>query len=196
VNQELVFVGFDQGRSGAVLSECGTYRYRLDRWWDDGQCVAWLMLNPSTADASTDDATIRKCKGFSKRWGYGRMIVVNLFALRSTDPRRLAKNTDPVGPENDWYLQQAFQDAREIVCAWGCNQHLTPELRKRIPRVLSLAVDEHLPDRIVCLGYSKDGTPRHPLMLGYDTERRIYGEAENLWIERHVTHPVAPKEDQ
>ena len=181
-----LFQGANEGLDGAVLSACGTYRYRLDRWWDDGTCVTWLMLNPSTADATIDDPTIRKCMGFSKRWGFGRMIAVNLFALRATDPRKLAKNTDPVGPENDWYIRQAFKDSRQVVCAWGCLQHLTPNLRPRIRRVLSLAIEEYLPDDIVTLGYRKDGAPRHPLMLGYDSERRIYGEAETMWLIRYV----------
>jgi hypothetical protein len=127
------------------------------------------MLNPSTADATKNDATIRKCIGFSKRWGYGRMIVVNLFALRSTDPRALAKNTDPVGVENDYWTITAMREARECVCAWGCQQHLTtPKLRARPSLALSL-IRMHAPT--VCLGFRKDGAPRHPLILSYETER-------------------------
>lgn len=154
--------------NSAVLSGCGTYRYRLTREWADGECVTWLMLNPSTADATVDDPTIRKCVGFSKRWGYGRMVVVNLFALRSPDPRALARNTDPVGPENDCYLTQAFEEGREIICAWGCVQHLSSKLAWRIPAVLQ-RIPEHTPT--VCLGRRRDYAPRHPLMLPYTAQR-------------------------
>jgi len=95
-----LFAGFD-GR-GTELSPCGIYRYTLTREWEDGRCVAWLMFNPSNADATDDDATIRKCIGFSKRWGYGRMAVVNLYGVRSRDPKTVAKTADPVGPLNIW----------------------------------------------------------------------------------------------
>lgn len=152
----------------AVLSDCGTYRYSLTREWEDGPCVTWLMLNPSTADASRDDPTIRRCMGFSKMWGYGRMVVVNLFALRSTDPRALARNTDPVGPMNSFYQMQAFKEGREVICAWGCSQHLTGSLRNHIVKVLAL-IPEHTP--AMCLGRRKDSAPRHPLMLSYQEQR-------------------------
>jgi hypothetical protein len=79
-------------KSGAELSACRTYRYRLWRQWDaDLAPVVWVMLNPSTADESADDPTIRKCIGFAQRWGYGGIEVVNLYAYRSPDPRQLKK---------------------------------------------------------------------------------------------------------
>ena len=121
----------------AVLSECGSYRYALTREWADGKCVAWLMLNPSTADADIDDPTIRRCIGFARQWGYGRLVVVNLFALRATDPRVLVRNADPVGSKNDFYIAKAMKEAQEVICAWGCQQHLrTIALRQRLDEVL------------------------------------------------------------
>lgn len=150
----------------AVFSRCQTYRYTLRREWGSGPCIAWLMLNPSTADYTHNDPTIRKCIGFSKRWGYGRLIVLNLFALRSTDPRALALHPDPVGPKNDRHIAEAIVEADQIVCAWGCQQHLTtPELRQRPSWVVSMIPRDR---RLVCLGYRNDGAPRHPLMVAYE----------------------------
>lgn len=154
--------------NGAIFSDCKTYRYSLTREWEDGPCVTWLMLNPSTADASQDDPTIRRCIGFSKMWGYGRLVVVNLFALRSTDPRALARNTDPVGPMNAWHQIEAFKEAREVICAWGCLQHIPYTLRDHIVKSMN-RIPKHTP--ALCLGRRKDSAPRHPLMLSYETQR-------------------------
>lgn len=164
-----LFPGTDERR--AELSPCGIYRYTLMREWDDGQCVAWLMFNPSTADATQDDATIRKCIGFSKRWGYGRMVVVNLYAVRNRDPKAVARIADPIGPLNDYWIRQAFGESREVVCSWGCAQH-APRIGERIIEVLAFAELEHA--NTVCLGKRQDGHPRHPLMLSYSTEREMY----------------------
>lgn len=83
----------------AVLSPCGRYRYELTRRWAPGPLVGWVMLNPSRADAHTDDPTVRRCVGFAHRWGYGGLIIRNLYALRATDPAALADHLDPVGPD-------------------------------------------------------------------------------------------------
>lgn len=166
----------DISPGSAVFSPCGTYRYQLRREWGDGEGVAWLMLNPSTATAEEDDPTIRKCVGFSKRWGFGRMVVVNLFALRSTDPRALAKNTDPVGVHNDYHILKALTPCPQVICAWGCQQHLTtPALKARPARVMDLIQREIVACTPMCLGLRKDGAPRHPLMLAYETERVNFG---------------------
>lgn len=104
---------FDTGpseneRAGAILSACGTYRYHLWRLWDKALPVmVFVMQNPSTADASHDDPTIRKCIGFAKRHGYGGISVRNIFALRATDERILLTHHDPFGPENDAHLLAA-----------------------------------------------------------------------------------------
>lgn len=166
---DTLFSGLDD--RSAELSPCGIYRYALTREWDDGRCVAWLMFNPSTANATEDDATIRKCVGFSKRWGYGRMIVVNLYAVRNRDPKAVARTVDPVGPMNDYWIRQAFGESRQVVCAWGCAQHM-PSIGQRIIDVLAFAELERC--ETVCLGRRGDGHPRHPLMLSYSTERQTY----------------------
>lgn len=170
----LLYEATNQGRDGAILSSCRSYRYRLDRWWSaTGDCVVWVMLNPSTADASLNDATIRKCVGFSKRWGYGRLIVVNLFALRSTDPTALARNIDAVGVQNDYHIVQALESAAEVIVAWGCQQHMSTEGLRQRPAQLAKLIEALRPDvEVNCLGYRKDGAPRHPLILAYNTERQ------------------------
>lgn len=166
-----VAVGFpDEGRGlamGAVISECGTYRYWLDRGPEDAPYVAWVLANPSTADAELDDPTVRKARGFTERWGYKRFVFVNCFAGRSTDPKGLLKLRDPVGPENLDYIMRAVETASLVVVAWG-NAIVKP-LRRHIPLVRSVIHDDAR-----CLGYTADRSPRHPLMLAYSTPLEIY----------------------
>ena len=100
----------------AVISPCGLYRYRLERDLGGliaGPTVAWIMVNPSTADATADDATIRKVLGFSRRLGAGRVIVGNLFAFRATDIKALRTAADPVGLDADQHLRAIFEAAEE-----------------------------------------------------------------------------------
>ena len=159
---------------GAELSPDGIYRYTLTREWEDGKCVAWLMFNPSTADSKQDDATIRKCVGFSKRWGYGRMVVVNLYALRSTDPRAIERaGASAIGPLNNYWIKEAIGESREIVCAWGCAQHIS-SINARINAVIATILEANVNMQLTCLGYRKDGHPRHPLMLPYNTPREEF----------------------
>ena len=159
----------------AEFSPDEIYRYTLTRQWDDGQCIAWLMFNPSTATITKDDHTIRKCIGFSRRWGFGRLIILNLYAVRNTDPRAVARmGAGAVGPMNDYWIKQAASNAREIVCAWGCAQHAF-EIDKRIETVFRL-IGDTIP--MSCLGYRKDNHPKHPLTIGYDVERVPFARKE------------------
>lgn len=160
----LLPLGFDDG---ATLSACRKYRYRLWRAWGDreNRCV-FVMLNPSTADESENDPTIRKCIGFAKRWGFGAIDVVNLFAWRDTDPTGLLSAADPVGPDNDDHIASAIGDARRVVWSWG----------KHDPRVRRLITNRTMcwsfaPEKAEAgtLGRNGDGSPRHPLMLAYAT---------------------------
>lgn len=154
----------------AIISDCGTYRYRLERsviGLDGGQgAIAFIMVNPSTADAEADDATIRKVKGFTARMGGSRAIVGNLFAYRATDINALKTAADPVGPENDDHLRQILGDADTCIVAWGALSKLPPSLRGRWRNLKSMA--DRLSVPLQCLGTAKDGHPLHPCMIGYE----------------------------
>lgn len=145
----------------ATLSRCGTYRYWLERSWaETGRgFVNFVMLNPSTADAEKDDATIRKCIGFAQHWGYDGLHVVNLFALRSTDPTALYSHADPVGPENDLFIKAGKLSAEKTIVAWGTHG----KIRGRGEKVLAM-LD---PARTFRLGRNSDGSPKHPLYVPY-----------------------------
>lgn len=152
----------------AVISDDGKYRYRLDRdLGRDGKTAAFIMVNPSTADAEVDDATIRKLIGFSQRLGFGRFIVGNKFAYRATDVSELKTAADPVGPANDTYLSQIMEAADIVIAAWGPLAKLPRNRRSRWNFVDHLALNHGKP--LHCLGTAQDGHPRHPLMLAYDT---------------------------
>jgi hypothetical protein len=154
---------------GAILSTCGRYRYGLDRSLSMGdRIVAFIGVNPSTADADVDDATVRKWRGFSARWGFDKFFVGNLFAWRSTDVRALATAGDPVGPENDAHLRVMLSYAELVVPCWGDSGKLPAHLRMRIEAVRELICESERPAK--CLGLTKGGDPKHPLMLGYSTQ--------------------------
>lgn len=144
----------------AILSPCGSYRYALYRWWSrEYPRVLFVMLNPSTADADTDDATIRSCTRVARWRGFGGITVVNLFAIRSTDPNKIYEFDDPVGPDNDFHLNFEASRHETIVCAWGAH----PASRQRSHPVCSmLAMHRRI---LFCLGVTKSGAPKHPLYV-------------------------------
>lgn len=146
----------------AVISDDGLYRYRLERRWAPGHAVTWVMLNPSTADAEIDDPTLRRITGFSRRMGFGRLIVVNLYAFRATEPRDLWRATDPVGPDNDEHLRDALT-GHEVVVAWGA--HARPD---RIARFLQIHRDAPGAGRLHALTVTGSGQPGHPLYVRSD----------------------------
>src|SRR5271155_61661 len=154
----------------AILSPDGHYRYTLTRSWSlDLPEIAWVCLNPSTADATEDDATIRVIRGFSKRWDFGRLGVVNLFALRSTDPDALLDAADPIGPENDAHIEAVLARVARVVCAWGMHPassavrlDSTP-LVTRESQVRAIISRSGKPCGVLSL--TKSGSPRHPLRI-------------------------------
>jgi hypothetical protein len=125
------------------------------------------MVNPSTADATHDDATIRRVIGFTERLGGGWAIVGNKFAFRATDVNALKTATDPRGPENDAHLEAIMAAAPVVIAAWGPLAKLPPNLRRRWRTVAAIA--DKVGAKLMCLGTAQDGHPRHPLMLAYDT---------------------------
>jgi hypothetical protein len=150
--------------SGAVLSDCGRYRYRLWRLWDRWEPRAlFVMLNPSTADAEQDDPTIRRCIGFAKSWNYGGIEVVNVFALRATDPGELRKHPAPVGPANLSHIEDAVMTAGVVICAWGAH----PFAREAAARTLGWMLKVRR-SSVMCLRQTKGGHPAHPLYLPAD----------------------------
>lgn len=118
------------------------------------------MLNPSTANASLDDPTIRRCRRFAKDWNCAGLIVANLYALRATNPSDLWLHSDPVGPDNDMHLSSLIREHETIVCAWGANA--------KADRVSEVRKMFHRMSRPMCLGVTKDGAPRHPLYIRAD----------------------------
>ncbi len=156
-------MSIEQPPGGAVISTDGKYRYELWRRWDSllnkRRVCRFIMLNPSTADQTTDDATIRKCRSFAAQWGYTVLVVHNLFALRATDPAELRKAADPVGEATNAYLE-CFKDEYEItVAAWGAHGGLLgrDQIAKQLLRNAGV--------QVFCLGLTKNGQPRHPLYL-------------------------------
>src|ERR1700722_10081597 len=121
--------------SSAIFDTSGRYRYRLSRQWrKDGDTVAFIMLNPSTADHEHNDPTIRRCIGLAKLWGFSALNVVNLFALRATAPTTLQKARNPIGRQNNSYIRTTVEEADRIVLAWGNHG----QLRERDREVLDL----------------------------------------------------------
>ena len=152
-------------RGSAVISDCGRYRYRLEREGPGEGSTVVIMVNPSTANADTDDATIRKLKGFGARKGWGRIIVGNLFAYRSTDVRDLATAADPIGPDNSIHLLDMMLTADRVIFAWGPVTKQPKHLRNQWRRVWAMCALQPM-----SIGEpAKCGHPKHPLMLAYDT---------------------------
>lgn len=151
----------------ALISDCGQFRYHLVRAWQPRQprLLRFIMLNPSTADDESDDATIRKCIGFATALDYTGLAVFNLFAYRATDPKDLKAAGYPVGPMNDKWIRVAAQDARaegsDVVCAWGTNARGLA----RPAEVLAILRREGIKPKAIAL--SADKIPLHPLYQSF-----------------------------
>lgn len=152
----------------AVISECGAYRYRLDRdVQPKGLVFAFFGINPSTADHAIDDPTVKKWRGFSSRNGVRKFIVGNVFAFRSTKPKGLRFTDDPFGPERDSYLSQIIAEADVLVPCWGNLDKMPKELRGAPAALLDWLLTTGKP--VLHFGVTESGQPMHPLMLAYAT---------------------------
>lgn len=150
-------------KSTVSFSECRKYRYYLRREWNgNGPEITWIMLNPSTADETVDDPTVAKCQRLSRKWGFGSLCVLNLFALRSTDPKALYKDPDPVGPDNDKWIRAISEVSDRIVVAWGVHSKLQD--REKVVRDILSGLE------LWALKITKDGHPHHPLYIREDIE--------------------------
>lgn len=147
--------------NGAIFSDCGRYRYQLWRIWDSTKPpVMFIGLNPSTANADTDDPTIRRVVSFASSWGYGGVYMMNLFAWVSAYPEDLLTCVDPIG-ENDCHLWEVSEICNgEVVFAWGAFKQNKERARQ---------VAEAYPNAR-CLQKNKDGSPKHPLYVKGDTK--------------------------
>ena len=165
----------------AIISDCGRYRYTLERYVESvhpaptkgrevaadvtmpiPRAVLFVMLNPSTADETADDPTIRRCIGFARAWGFSRLLVGNLFAYRATYPEDLRRAADPVGPGCDRELRNLAVRADLIVCAWGAQGGSRASWVRKF--LASAGKPMHH------LGLTRDGQPKHPLYLRCDTQ--------------------------
>jgi hypothetical protein len=148
--------------SGALFSPCRTWRYTLWRTWNDGpdaRLCAFIGLNPSTADETENDPTIRRCISFAKSWGYDGLVMLNIFAFRATLPEDMKAAIDPVGPHNNHILEQYSDKSSLVIAAWGKHG----DYLDRAKAVASMIPNLH------CLTVNNDGSPRHPLYVSGKT---------------------------
>ncbi|MDG1869471.1 MAG: DUF1643 domain-containing protein [Candidatus Thioglobus sp.] len=138
----------------AIFSDCRKYRYALSRTWNGKKkTILFIGLNPSTADEKIDDPTIRRCINYAQNWGYGSLLMVNLFAYRATLPSELKNVKNPIGNDNDLHILELSKKADLTVAAWGNEGFLLNRdkvVKKLIPNLM-------------CLKINKSGQPSHPL---------------------------------
>ena len=157
-----MFSSVGAGDGAAAFSPCGRYRWWLRRSWDPARPpLLFLGLNPSRAGAERDDPTLRRLQGFARRWGYGSLEVLNLFARISASPALLRRSHDPVGADNDHWLRQRLQQVPAALwLGWGNGGHW----RDRDQQVLALIADSAPAGRpLLALALTASGQPRHPL---------------------------------
>jgi hypothetical protein len=138
----------------ATFSDCRKYRYALSRNWNSKKkSILFIGLNPSTADEKINDPTIRRCINYAQNWGYGSLLMVNLFAYRATKPSELKNVKNPIGNDNDLHILELSKKADLTVAAWGNEGTLLnrdKEIKKKLPNLM-------------CLKINKSGQPAHPL---------------------------------
>lgn len=163
--------------SGAIIR--GRYRFALWRKWGRGEIVNFVMLNPSKADEKTNDPTVKKCIGFAKTWGFGSVLITNLFPIRSTDPTRL-REPGAFSRFNTGYVRMGVEASQCVVLAWGASVEFALERDVALSSLASV-LSEHSA-RPLCLGVTNNGHPRHPVRLAYATMIEEWqGYADDEW---------------
>ncbi len=152
-------------KRSAIISNCKLYRYYLERIWNTKKAsVMFIMLNPSTADGTNDDPTIRRCIKFAAGWGYGGLIVTNLFAYRTTNPKKLLLVDDPIGPKNNEYIELGHNEAITTIAAWGTKGQILNRNKEVIEQLADLD----------CIGITQNNHPNHPLYMKADSKLFMY----------------------
>lgn len=175
--------------TGAVLSDCGKYRYLLRREWRRSRPRAtFIMLNPSTADAHKDDATIRSCVRLVDHLGYGSLDVVNLMAYRATKPENLpTKPSLALGAGNAHHIENSVRHSDIVVCAWGAH----PYARQFAGGALDIVSLYY--KKCYCFGKTAAGAPKHPLYIKTGTSLQVYAKRNDNANMRRMpvqqTHP-------
>ena len=172
-NQYHYILDLIPNESNADISKCGLYRYSLHRVFNtfNNSRVCFIMLNPSTADDTQNDPTVRRCIDYAKRWNYGGLLVLNIFAYRSTDPANLLEVDDPVGPRNEEVFKTLIPKVDKVVCAWGNHGLITvkieaPFLADEVPQgELAMRWIRNSGKDASALRITKAGQPAHPLYL-------------------------------
>lgn len=153
--------------SSARFNSTRTHRYSLWRIWNENiKPLVVIGLNPSTADEYENDPTVSKCIVWAREWGFGGLIMLNIFAYRATDPKEMKRHPEPVGEDNNKHILKHCERAGLILCAWGNDG----AFRDRAKEVLALLESFDL----YCMGTNQDGSPKHPLYLKYKTKRELY----------------------
>ena len=164
-------------KKDAKISKCEKYRYSLKRIWDEKKSlVAFIALNPSTADEVNNDKTIKRCIDFSKSWGAGGMYMFNVFAYRATDPTDMKAQEDPIGSENDKFLAKLPKVDKIIVC-WG-NDGLHRDRANQVREILKNTEQ----NKLYCLDINKNGEPKHPLYVHGSTKPTLYEDPPTTFI--------------
>lgn len=163
----------------AIFSPCRKYRYALWRTWDEskGTC-GFIGLNPSTADETQDDPTIRRCIGFAKSWGYGSLMMVNLFAFRATKPKDMFDAEKPIGTNNNGWILACFAESKVVIAAWGNGG----AYMDRGAYVIEMGIRDDNPCKYLSL--TKQGEPGHPLYLKANLKPLVftYVEKTQSWL--------------
>jgi len=172
IEQTPLFTTFYEG---AKFSPCRTWRYDLWRKWgsDDDYC-SWILLNPSTANESENDPTIRRCITFSKAWGYSGLHILNVFGFRATDPSDMKKANEPIGTDNNKTILKIAKGASRVVCGWGDHG----QYKGRAEDVVRMLSKHEI--RLSYLDLNKSGEPRHPLYIKGDTHPKTLVEHSGI----------------